>query len=308
MKLILTDRKLSYLNKSHDVEVKLIKPKDLASYSGNADVVAIAGTRAMAAEAEGLDFKGLKFFQLTSAGYDNVPLEKYRQRGIDVSNAGDVYSVPIAETVVFGVLQIAKKLRKNPNNRRFRFTRGYNLITEIKDKKVLIMGVGNIGTAVAKRLVGFEAVVDGYDPYAKEKACISKFIRNKGDLLSSVGDYDYIISTLPDNSDTQGMINRTLLDKMKKTAVFVNVGRMAVVNRSDLFAALKTSSIGGAVLDMFEFFPNPVTNPFRRLRNVIVLPGVAAISKEVKVRLDSLMCDNLNRVIAGNVPENIINP
>lgn len=78
------------------------------AYDHNRDVVAIAGSRAIAIKADKMDFPGLKLVQLTSAGFDGVPLAEYRDKGVMVANAGSTYSVPIAETVVLGMLLMAK--------------------------------------------------------------------------------------------------------------------------------------------------------------------------------------------------------
>ncbi|MDO4419315.1 MAG: NAD(P)-dependent oxidoreductase [Ruminococcus sp.] len=305
MKLILTDRDLSF--KNTDAELRRIKPSELKSFDGNCDVVAVAGTRALAIETQKLKLPNLKLFQLTSAGFDGVPLEAYKEKGVAVANAGNVYGAPIAETVVFGMLLMAKKLRKNPNNRHIKFTRGYSLITELSEKNVLIMGAGNIGTEVAKRLSGFDGAVDGYDPYCEDKPQYRKIFRNLNELKSVLDKYDYIISTLPHNEETAGVIDSSFFSKMKSSAVVINVGRKAVFNEKDFYNALKRKQISGAVLDMFELCPNPFTNPFRRLRNVVVLPGVAAISKEVKVRLDAHISKNLENLLSGNEINNVIN-
>lgn len=306
-RIVLSDKIISNYDYPLDTEVKRVSIDDLCKYDGNKNVVAICGSRAMAIKCAKMDMISLKLFQLTSAGFDGVPCEEYAKKGVAVANAGSVYSAPIAETVVFGILQMAKKLRKNPNNRRFKLTRGYNTITELSQKRVLIMGAGNIGTAVADRLLGFDVIIDSYDPYCMEKPQYSHIIRTRDELKAQLYKYDYIVSTLPDNEATRGFINKELFDCMKNTAVIVNVGRKAVFNNNDFYVALKTRKIGGAVLDMFEKIPNPITNKFRRLKNVIVLPGVSAISKEVNVRLKEHMYANVRRVLNGEPASNVIN-
>lgn len=308
MPVILSDKNLTDCNFGDGYRIVTITYSDLEKFNNNPDVVAIAGSRAMAVKTADMNLPSLKLFQLTSAGFDGVPCEKFAKNGVAVANAGSVYSVPIAETVVFGILQICKKIRKNPNNRHFNLLRGYaRYITELDGKNLLVMGAGNIGTAVADRLLGFGMNIDGYDPYCQQKTCYKNIIRNRADLESRIGDYDYIVSTLPDNDDTRGFIDKTLLDNMKSTAVIVNVGRKAVFNEKDFYTALKKKKIGGAVLDMFEKLPNPITNKFRRLKNVIVLPGVSAISKEVNQRLKAHMYSNILASINGDTVNNVIN-
>ena len=169
------------------------------------------------------------------------------------------------------------------------------------------MGAGNIGTAVADRLSGFGAIIDGYDPFCPDKRQYRKIIRSREELLGSIGYYDYIVTTLPDNYDTRGFINAELFFAMKKSVVIVNVGRKAVFNENDFYYALKRKRVGGAILDMFEVIPNPIQNKFRRLGNVIVLPGVAAISQEVNERLKIHMTNNILAALNGSPIMCVIN-
>ncbi len=306
-KLILTDHLLDVEVFDELAEIKLVQKKTLSQWNHNEAVVAIAGSRAMAIQAAEMDLPSLKLFQLTSAGFDGVPCDRFRNKGVAVANAGTVYSAPIAETVVFGMLLMAKKLHSNPNNRRFKLQRQYHTITELSGKRVLILGVGNIGTSIADRLRGFDVTMDGYDPYCPEKEQIATMLRTRDKLVAAIGEYDYIISTMPDNSETKGFFNQELFDSMKPSAVIVNVGRRAVFQEKEFYRALKEKRIGGAVLDMFELLPNPFTNPFRRLKNVVVLPGVSAISQEVNGRLKAHMTKNLLSALKGSEIFNVIN-
>ena len=307
MRIVLTDKDLDNSFFSSDVQVIKITYKTMDAFDHNSDVIAIAGSRAIAIKAEKMDFHGLKFFQLTSAGYDGVPLENFKNKGVMVANAGSTYSVPIAETVVLGMLLMAKKLHSNPNNRHAKIQRHYNEIQELSEKKVMILGAGSIGTEIAKRLSGFDMTVDGYAQSDKERPYFNRVICGRQKLAEEIRNYDYVISTLPDNENTRGFFDKGLIGKMKQTSVIVNVGRKAVFKEDDLFTALKEKSIGGAVLDMFETIPNPITNRFRRLRNVIVLPGVSAISQEVNRRLKMYCETNIVSAIEGNKAVGIIN-
>lgn len=287
--------------------VEKITRGQLASYPRKAEVTAIVGSRAMAIDAASLSFPGLKLVQLTSAGFDGVPLEAYASAGVAVANAGSVYSVPIAETVVYGMLQMAKRYHKNPKRHRLRLTRGYRYLTELAGKTAVILGAGSIGTEVARRLNGLGMTVWGYDPYCPEKPEYARLFRDMEALKQALPACRYVISTLPDNAETRGVLDRTVFGCMTRETVFVNVGRKAVIQQDDLYAALKSGQLGGAVLDMFEVFPNPVTNRFRRLRNTVILPGVAAISQESRERRDDHILANLARVERGEEPRCVVN-
>lgn len=306
MRIVLTDKDLNNHEFPSDVRVIKITYKDIDVYNHNNDIVAIAGSRAMAVKANEMDLPGMKLFQLTSAGFDGVPVKEYNKKSVMVANAGSTYSVPIAETVVLGILLMAKKLHPNPNNRHAKIQRHYTEIQELYAKKVIILGAGSIGTEVAKRLSGFDMTVDGYAQHEGSRPYFNRIICGRNVLIEEIPKYDYIVSTLPGNESTRDFFDKELLSQMKQTAVIVNVGRKAVFQEMDLFHALKQHTIAGAVLDMFEKVPNPISNRFRRLSNVIVMPGVSAISKEVQARLRAHVSDNINRILHDEQPLFII--
>lgn len=280
---------------------------NIKMYSGNKDVIVIVGSRALSRKVNNLKFDNLKLFQLTSAGFDNVPLQSFKNKGVIVCNAGDVYSIPIAEAVIYSMLLMCKKYWKNPNFHFLRPMRHYKYISELNKKKVLILGAGNIGTSIAKMLKGFQMEVFGYDPYCAEKEDFLKIIRNRNELTELLASIDFLVSTLPENEETIGFLDSNLLSLLKKEAIIINVGRKSTINNNDLYNCLRYKKINGAVLDMFEKIPNPFTNKFRRLKNVIVLPGVAAISKECKNRLKDLVTFNIIAVYKDKPLSNVVN-
>lgn len=305
--IILTEKPLVNVILPPKTKICHINYDSVRRYNNNDRVVAIVGSRALAKKTIEFNLPSLKLIQLTSAGFDNVPCDCYAAKGIMVANAGRTYSTPIAETVVFGILQFAKRLRRNPNRRSFKLLRRYNMITELEGKYGLLLGAGNIGTSIAERLTAFKMTVDGYDPYCKEKAPYRKIIRTRTELLSSIHSYDYVICTLPDTESTREFIDSELLEEFGASAVFVNVGRKTTYNDDALYAALKAHKIKGAVLDIFQKIPNPFTNKFRRLDNVIVWPGLSAISQEVNTRLEKHIEMNLCNLLTGQPVESVIN-
>lgn len=286
--------------------IKINRRGDINRFNGNSKVKAIVCCRRTAVKISEMNFPNLKLIQLTSEGFDNVPLDIYKQKEIKVSNAGGAYSIPIAEMIIYAILKMTKKYNKNPNNQRFRIFRNYKYIVELSGKKVLILGAGKIGVAVAERLKGFGVELFAYDPYCEKKE-IFKIYRNKKELIGNIADFDYVISTLPGTDETYHFVNMEFLMKMKSTSVFINIGRRSTICEKDLFYVLKRKLISGAVLDMFEKIPNPITNKFRRLSNVIVFPGVAAISQEVNQRLRQYILKNLLLLLESNEPIGVVN-
>ena len=301
--LILTEIDLDEEIFTGKAEIIRVSGRTIPKYNGNADVVAIVGCRASANIVLNMDFPSLKIYQLTSAGYDGIPVEKFTERGVYLCNAGDVYSIPIAETVIYGMLQYAKRYWDNPKWHFFRPARGYKYISELAGKKLLIMGCGHIGNAVAKRAAAFDMDIFGYNHNCHAKDGYMEMYSTREELILKLGKFDYIVTTIPLTEETKGFLNAELLSAMKPSAIIVNVGRQGIFNDHDLYIALKNKAIGGAVLDMFEIMPNPITNKYRRLSNTIVVPGVSASSIQVGDRLKGHISNNINKLLNEGKPD-----
>ena len=302
--MILTDnKKIS----THFPHIQYVREGELAAFCEKAEIQSIVCSRGFVKSILDEKLPSLRFIQLLSAGYEGVDLEECTKRGIAVSNAANVYSVGMAEFVVLCILRAAKRYNASINNSHVRLLRNYKFITELAGKSVVVLGVGGIGSEVAKRLQAFDMSVYGFARKTKEKPCFDVIVHSKEELKELLKQSDYVVSTLPDNIDTTAFVNRELLGCMKDYVTIVNVGRRKVFNEDDLFSFLKVHKQATAFLDMFERLPNPITNRFRRLRNVCVLPGVTAISQEIDTRLYKLVAYTLNRIANNEHPINILN-
>lgn len=269
------------------------------------EVEIVVCCRATAILLANMDCKNIKMIQLTSTGYDGVPVGTFRQKGIAVCNVAGVYGVSIAETVVYAILSVCKKIRKNPKNHRPKLLRKYSEITELEKKKVLIMGTGNIGTEIANRLKAFDCEVYGYDLYWKDKQPYMTIFNARDKLLESLKDYDYVVSTMPGTEETLKFCGEEFFTKMSSKAWFMNVGRDATVDSKALYSALKQKQIGGAIFDTVELIPCRLFNRFRRLSNTFVLPGIATASKESCDRVRNRIQENIKSYIQGNQQDRI---
>lgn len=302
--MILTDnKKIS----THFPHIQYVREGELVAFCEKAEIQSIVCSRGFVKSVLDEELPNLRFIQLLSAGYEGVDLEECTKREIVVSNAANVYSVGMAEFVVLCILRSAKRYNAYINNSRIRLLRNYKFITELAGKSVVVLGVGGIGSEVAKRLQAFDMSVYGFARQTKEKPYFDAIVHTKEELKKLLSRSDYVVSTLPDNRDTIGFVDQDLLGCMKENITIVNVGRRKVLNEDDLFSFLKVHKQATAFLDMFERLPNPITNRFRRLRNVCVLPGVTAISQEIDTRLYKLVENNLNRIANNEHPINILN-
>ena len=287
-------------------ERALVTAKTISGYEGNPDVQAAFCSRAMARTLLKANLPNLKTIQLFSAGYDGIDLDLVKEKGITLCNAANVYNIGMAEFVVYAMLMAAKRYHRSLKNHHVRPLRNYHYITELYGKTVGIMGCGNIGSQIAKRLAAFDMRVIGYDARTDTKPFFEK-IYGLDERDSFVRQCDYIVCCLPLMKSTEGLLNKEWFSLMKPTVTIVNVARKNVINDGDFISFLKKNKDVTAILDMLEKIPNRITNPYRRLSNVLVLPGVTAASVESMNRLHNLLLENLSRLRIGDNLINAIN-
>lgn len=280
--------------------LQIVNAESIRQFEGNSDVEALICSRDVAQVAQHMNIPNLKMIQLFSAGFDNIDPKLLQLKGIHLCNAANVYNTGMAEFVVYAMLMRAKRYHKSLKNHMLRPFRNYHYLTELAGKTVGILGVGNIGGQIAKRLEAFEMHVLGYDITTDNKPHFEK-VYNKDELAGFLVRCNYIVNCLPLFKSTEGMLCKEWFDKMKDDVTIINVGREKIINDKDFISFLKSHKEASAVLDMFERIPNPFTNPYRRLSNVLVLPGVTAISKEIDEKLSNLITENIRRLQKGEI-------
>lgn len=280
--------------------LKMVNVETIKQYEDNTDVEALICSRDVAQVAQHMNIPNLKVIQLFSAGFDGIDPQLLQSKGIHLCNAANVYNTGMAEFVVYVMLMRAKRYHKSLSNHMLRPLRNYHYITELAGKTVGILGAGNIGGQIAKRLEAFEMHVLGYDIKTVGRPHFEK-IYNMDGLTEFLGRCDYIVNCMPLFKSTEGMLCKEWFEKMKPDVTIVNVGRKKIINDSDFIAFLKNHKEAVAILDMFEKFPNPITNPYRRLSNVLVLPGVTAVSQEINIKLKNLILENMQRLHNGEL-------
>lgn len=237
-------------------------------------------------------FINLKYIQLTSAGYDRVPMEYVEQHNIRIYNARGVYSVPMAEFAIAGVLQIYKHMNIFAENQKVALWNKERNLLELFGKTVCIVGCGNVGTECAKRFKAFGCNVVGVDIVTREDENYSKI-----ELIDNIDEVlvysDVVVLTLPLTERTFHIMNKDRFEKMKKESVLVNIARGAVVDSTALIEALDNKKLGGAVLDVFEEEPLGNENRLWSMENVIVTPHNSFVGDGNRERLSKLILHNL---------------
>lgn len=237
-------------------------------------------------------FPALKCIQVTSAGLDRVPLDYCKAHGITVYNAGGVYSAPMAEFVLGGILQLYKESKFFAENQAAHRWEKHRGLRELSGKIACIIGTGSVGSAIVRRLRAFDVKTVGVNRSGHPAA---EFDQTQptcrlDDLLPLA---DLVICAMPLTAETAGLFDSVRLAKIKSGAVFVNVARGKVADQQSLVEALQSGQLSGAVLDVFEEEPLPRSSPLWDMEQVILTPHNSFVGEHNGEWLFRLICKNL---------------
>ena len=214
-------------------------------------------------------FTSLRYLQITSAGYDRVPLDWVKARGIRIFNADGVYSGPMAEWTVMRILELLKHV---PQGFRSQLAGAYKRDLkwqELDEKKVFLAGFGAYGREIAKRLKPFGAELTVFNRSQKEDPNVDAFLP-LGELKERLAEADILILAIALTEETRHFIDADAFARMKPGAFLVNASRGAVVDEAALAAALADGTLAGAALDVFEKEPLAKDSPLWKLDNVLL--------------------------------------
>lgn len=243
-------------------------------------------------------FINLKYVQLTSAGYDRVSMEYISEHNIEIHNARGVYSIPMAEFAICGVLRLYKNsLFFDEMQKTHKWEKKRNLL-ELYGKKVCILGCGSVGVECSARFKAFGCTVIGFD-IEERKSNFFDAICKTEKLTTMISEFDIIILTLPFTKSTFHFINEEYLNKMKSSSVLVNISRGQTVDTQALSVAIQTHAIGGAVLDVFETEPLDAESPLWDLENVVITPHNSFVGEGNHDRMSEVIFENLKNRTAN---------
>ncbi len=240
------------------------------------------------------EFKNLRFIQLTSAGFDRVDMDYVNAQGIEIHNARGVYSIPMAEFAVSGVLELYKQARfflENQQARRWEKHRG---LLELFGRTVTIVGCGSVGTECAKRFKAFGCRVTGVDIAPRRDDAYDAMLPIEK-LDEALPASDVLVLTVPLTKATERLIDARRLKLMKDAAVVVNISRGKVIDETALAEKLRTRRLMGAVLDVFETEPIPASSPLWDLPNAILSPHNSFVGDGNGERLQRIILNSIRR-------------
>ena len=248
--------------------------------------------------------KRLKFVQSISAGIDQYDKEVFRAHGIRLASAAGVNAHAVAEHAIALILALQRHLHTGRDNQAAKLWRG--MISDIAaredelgGKRLLIVGLGRIGTRLAKLAKAFdlEVVATRRDPSRGREG--TDAVHGHDRLHELLPTADIVALTCPLTSETTNLIDAKALGRMKPTAHLVNVARGRVVDEDALLRALAENRIAAAGLDVTREEPLPATSPLWAMPNVLITPHTAGETQRYEDGVIDLLLENLNRLWRG---------
>ena len=251
-----------------------------------------------------------KLVQLLGAGYDRINVDLLREMEIPCANNGGANSWAVADHAVLLMLALYKQLMAAERSTRAgawkRPIDGTNTF-ELAGKTVGILGMGNIGRQVARRVQAFDASVRYHDAYPLSPDLEERLGVERTGLDELFRSSDILSCHTPLTPATRHIVSRERLAMMRPTAVLINTSRGPVVDEEALIEALSESRIAGAGLDVFEREPVDPGNPLLKMDNVVVTPHTAGTTWDTWARRARFAYDNIERVRRGEAPLAVVN-
>jgi D-3-phosphoglycerate dehydrogenase len=249
----------------------------------------------------------LKMIGILRSGFENVNVSYATERNIAVLNTPGRNADSVADFTVGAIISECRNIarghhglksgiwiREYPNSGR---------IPDLPGKTAGIVGFGEIGAKVAKRLSGFDMRILAYDPF-REKA---EYGAELVDLKTLMASSDFITLHARLGGENRHLINAEMLSLMKPTAYIINTARAALIDEAALYEALKNRRIAGAMLDVFEKEPPGKDYPLVTLDNVSLTPHMAGGSNDAFYNSPGKLAADIAKALKGEMPRSLIN-
>jgi D-3-phosphoglycerate dehydrogenase len=229
-------------------------------------------------------------------GVDNVDVEAATQRGVVVMNTPGGNTISTAELSFALILSLARKVPQAcASMTAGQWDRKQFQGVELMGKTLGVLGLGRIGSEVARRALAFGMNVLGYDPFLTEERAKALGITLVADLDDVYRDADFITVHLPITDQTRGLLNASAFAKMKPKVCLINCARGEIMVENDLLAALDSGKVAAAALDVFPAEPLPAGHPFRKHPRLTLTPHLGASTVEAQEKCGV----EVGEVIAG---------
>ena len=252
----------------------------------------------------------LKVVANYAVGFDNINIDDATKRGVVVTNTpSDEINEAVAEHTWALILALARRVVEADEATRKGAYKGWEpaifLGSSLQGKTLGIIGLGRIGSMVARRAVGFNMNIV-YNKRSRDEKAEQELGVKYVDFDTLLGTSDVVTMHVPLTDDTRHMINKESLEKMKKGAYLVNTSRGPVVLEQDIADSLRDGHLAGAALDVFENEPN-INAELIGMQNTVLTPHIASGTNEAREEYGQLAVSGLISTLSGDKPKNIVN-
>jgi len=291
-------------------QLKEAPAAELIRYAGDADIVLVNMARFSREVIAGLS--RARVIIRHGIGYDNVDVPAATDHGIILANESTASSEDVAEHAVLLILSTYKKKKIQDHILRDWIDTGVWSskrifpLYRLHGKTVGVVGCGNIGSRVVKKLKGFDVEILACDPYLSARRWADLCLPHTPfeELLKKS---DIVTIHVPVTDETRGMFNLDRFRLMKKSAVVVNTARGPIIKTPDLIEALKQGLIAGAGLDVYEKEPPPADFELLAMDNVILSPHIAWYSEEGGWDIRVMIMNDVKAILQGKPPRHVVN-
>src|SRR4051812_1967619 len=239
----------------------------------------------------------LEIIASASVGYDGIPVEYARSKGIPVTNTPEVLNDDVADLAIGLMIMTARNLvttDRYVRSGRWPKEGEYPLAQKASGKRVGILGMGRIGKEIGKRAEAMNNTV----AYHSRRPVTDVAYKHYPDLVELAKNSDFLVVIIPATAQTNKIVNKAVIEALGPTGILVNVARGAVVDEDALVDALKSGKLGGAGLDVFVNEPQVPPELFA-MDNVVLQPHVGSATHDTRRAMSQLVLDNLDAHFAG---------
>jgi D-3-phosphoglycerate dehydrogenase len=251
--------------------------------------------------------KRLKVVGRAGVGVDNVDVEAATQRGIVVMNTPSGNTISTAELTFSMLMALARKIpQAHMSMKAGEWNRKAFQGVELYNKTLGILGMGRIGSEVARRAIAFGMRVLAYDPFlalSRAKALQVELV----ELDELYARSDFVTIHMPLTDETKGMVNAAAFSKMKKGVRILNCARGGIIKEADLYEALKSGQVAGAALDVYEVEPLPAQFPLRDLPQLVMTPHLGASTEEAQENVGIEVAEAITEFLLHGTVRNAVN-
>ncbi|GFO96915.1 D-3-phosphoglycerate dehydrogenase [groundwater metagenome] len=310
MKVLVSDpiaeQGIEILKNDADVDIATgLEPSELIKRIGNYEALIVRSETQVTKEVINAG-KKLKIIGRAGVGVDNIDVNAATERGIIVVNAPEGNTISAAEHTIAMMMSMSRNIpQANASLKGKKWDRKKFMGVEVRGKMLGVVGLGRIGSEVAKRALGMEMIILAYDPFISAERA-----KDLGVELTTVEDIvrraDYITVHTPLTKETKDLISTKEFAIMKRGARLINCARGGIINEEALAKAVKDGIVGGAAVDVFTKEP-PFENPLIELDRVIVTPHLGASTEEAQINVAVTVAEQIVSALKGLPVKNAIN-